>query len=166
MKSETLHISVGALVTLVGIVVFGYSYLSDGRVDVEDGYSLHARFSAVDGINEGSDVLMAGIPIGHVTKQWFDNSSHNVMITMQIDHRYEIPYDSSALIVSDGIFGNKYVKVAPGGEFDMLENGDEFEYVQDSVIFEDLLEKVIVASENKRAAEKAKMDIKPVMESN
>lgn len=158
MKTEQLHISVGSLVAMIGIVIFAYSYLSDGRETVDDGYTLHARYKAIDGISVGADVLLAGIPVGQVTKQWYDGSANSAMISMKINSQYEIPYDSAAMILSDGIFGAKYIKISPGGEYDMLGDGDEFEYVQDSVIFEELLEKVIVTSENKRAAKKAAME--------
>lgn len=155
MKTELLHTYVGALVACAGIIVIAYSYLSDGRETVDDGYVLTARFKAIDGISEGADVLLAGIKIGQVTKQWFESDSNSAMINMQIDTQYEIPYDSAAMILSDGIFGSKYVKVSPGGEYDMLANGDEFEFVQDSIIFEELLEKIVVSSESKRVAKKA-----------
>ena len=54
------------------------------------------------------------------------------------------------MIASDGILGGKYVKLNIGGSMDMLAPGRSFEYVQDSVIVEALLEKVILWAESRR----------------
>ena len=54
------------------------------------------------------------------------------------------------MVLSGGMLGDKYLKLEPGGELDMLQPGDEFNFVQDSVIFEELLQKVILSAEVKR----------------
>ena len=155
MTKETLHTWVGALVAGAVAVFLVSSYMSDGKAEIEDGYKLSARFGAIDGISPGAQVLLAGIPVGMVIGERFDTSDQSAILTMKIENGVDIPYDSVAMILSDGVFGSKFIKIAPGGEEEYLEHGDEFEYVQDSVIFEELLEKVIVASEARRAKRKA-----------
>ena len=152
LSSDTLNILVGAGVVLIISAYMVYGYLSDRPGQVDGGYHLTAKFRSIDGVGQGSDVMLAGIPIGKVTGSSFDPQSNTAILNMTIDEMIELPIDSVAMIVSEGIFGSKFVKVSPGGEFDLLEPGDEFEYVQDSVIFEELLQKVILAAEARRRA--------------
>ncbi len=128
--------------------------MANSRGGINDSYNLHARFKTIDGINIGSKILLSGVPIGYVEGQYFNSDSLNAVISMRIDMNYQIPIDSTAMIVSDSFLGGKYIKIDPGGEFDMLVDGDEFEYVQDSVAFEEILEKIIIAAEYRRVAKK------------
>jgi len=150
LSTDTFHILVGACVIGVIASYMIYGYMSDRPGEVEGGYELSAKFRSIDGITEGSDVMLAGVPVGKVTSEAFDTQTNNAILTMTIDEEYAFPIDSVAMIVSEGIFGSKFIKVSPGGDFEMLEPGDEFEYVQDSVIFEELLQKVILAAEAQR----------------
>lgn len=152
LKSDKYNILVGASIIGVILAYMIYGYLSDRPGTTEDGYPLTAKFRSIDGIVEGSKVLLAGLPVGEVTKTDFDPQTNNAILTIAVRHGIELPLDSVAMIVSEGVFGSKFVKIAPGGDLDMLEPGDQFEYVQDSVIFEELLEKVILAAEAKRRA--------------
>ncbi len=150
LSTDIFHILVGACV--IGVIgsYMIYGYLSDRPGQAADGYELTAKFRSIDGITDGSDVMLAGVPVGKVTGDAFDTQTNNAILTMTIDEGYEFPLDSVAMIVSEGIFGSKFVKISPGGDFEMLQPGDEFEYVQDSVIFEELLQKVILAAEAQR----------------
>lgn len=152
---ETLHILVGALVVVIGIafVWWSYGYRSEKGPDIS-GYELSARFRSVDGIGIGSKVTLAGITIGKVVASDFDPAHYSADLTFRIEKDIEIPEDSIAMIISDGVFGSKFVQIVPGGAMDMLQPGGEFEYVQDSILFEELLQKVINAAEARRKAAK------------
>ena len=54
------------------------------------------------------------------------------------------------MIISSGMLGGKYIKLEPGGELKNFEPGAYFEYVQDAVIFEELLEKIVLDAEGRR----------------
>ncbi len=152
-----LHITIGTIVTaitIIAIVFLNSGNLFHSRDGVDGGYRLYARFKTIDGIKVGSKILLSGVPVGHVNGQFIDSDSFNAVISMHIDSKYQIPIDSAVMIVSDGFLGNKYIKIDVGGDFDMLVDGDEFEYIQDSVAFEEILEKIIIAAEYRRAAKK------------
>ncbi len=74
-----------------------------------------AHFSYVEGLDIGSDVKLAGIPIGKVTNLEIDNNS--IAVTGFIDKDFDIPKDSIASIRSEGLFGKKSLLINPG--FDM-----------------------------------------------
>lgn len=72
LKSDKYNILVGASIIGVILAYMIYGYLSDRPGTTEDGYPLTAKFRSIDGIVEGSKVLLAGLPVGEVTKTDFD----------------------------------------------------------------------------------------------
>ena len=74
-----------------------------------------AHFNYVEGLDIGSDVKLAGIPIGKVTNLEIDNDL--IAVIGFIDYDFSIPKDSIASIRSEGLFGKKSLLINPG--FDM-----------------------------------------------
>ena len=149
MTLETRNILVGSFVVIVGALFLIYSSRG-GVADVAGGYQLDAIYQSVDGVSVGTDVLLTGIKVGEVTNLAYVPDGHRASLTMRIDDNIKLPIDSVAMIISSGMLGSKYIKLEPGGELDNLQDGDHFEYVQDAVIFEELLEKIVLDAEARR----------------
>ena len=158
MKPETVHILTGAAVLLMAPLLGFIFFSGDARTESARGYDLSASYIRVDGVKIGTKVLLAGIPVGKVTKLAFDADEFQAILTFTIRDDIRLPTDTAALIVSDGLLGGKYIKLDFGGAQEMLQPGDGFEYVQDAVIVEALLEKVVLWAEQRRvkAREKAR----------
>ena len=156
MTLEIRNILVGSFVVVVGALFLVFS--SRGGVEASaDGYELRAIYQSIDGVSVGTDVLLVGIKVGKVTGMKLVPDGHQAEIAMRIRSDIELPTDSIALIVSAGMLGGKYIKLEPGGETEVFAAGDYFEYVQGSVIFEELLEKIVLDAEGRRQrAKKAK----------
>ena len=71
-----------------------------------------AQFSYVEGLDIGSDVKLAGIPIGKVTNLEIENDLIAVIGFIYKD--FDIPKDSIASIRSEGLFGKKSLLINPG----------------------------------------------------
>jgi phospholipid/cholesterol/gamma-HCH transport system substrate-binding protein len=132
----------GAVVLIVAgfFLVFAYTR---GNVAAVAGYSITAKFSAIDGLDVGDDVRVSGIRVGSVTGQTLDPEYFRAVVAMSIDPSVRLPADTSALIASDGLLGGKYVALAPGGLDEMLEPGAEITLTQPAVNLETLLGKFI-----------------------
>jgi len=50
------------------------------------------------------------------------------------------------------MIGGRFIRLEPGGELDMLRDGDRLDYTQGSIMFEDLLAKIILTVEQNRLA--------------
>ncbi len=161
MNRETVHILVGAAVFLVAPLLLVIFFSGDARTGSAQGYELTARYNRVDGVTIGTDVLLAGAPVGKVTGQEFDAETLQAVLTMTLRDDIRVPTDTAALIVSDGLLGGKFINLDPGGAEEMLEPGDSFNYVQDAIIVEALLEKVVLWAEARRleARKKAKRNV-------
>lgn len=136
------------------VFVFGAAFLviafQSGGVRSEGGYPLTATFRQVDGITIGSAVHLAGIKVGEVSKLRFEPKTNRAVVEMQIREAIKLPEDTSAQVVTDGLLGAKFIKLVPGGQEETLPAGGSFLYVQDGVIVEQLLEKLIVNAEQQR----------------
>lgn len=112
-------------------------------------YSVYATFNRTDGLAIGDKVRMAGIDIGHVDKSVLDND-YRATLTLKIREGTLIPDDSSASIVSDGIMGNKYIEIEPGGSEEYIGDNGEFFYTQDAIVLEELVDRIISLGKAKR----------------
>ena len=126
---ETL---MGAVVLAVAgiFLVFAYSRADVGEVR---GYVLKANFDRVDGVKPGADVRISGIKIGSVLCQKLDPKTYLAEMRMSIDPSVKVPKDSAVKILMSGLLGDTYLSISPGGDDQMLKDGDEIQYTQGSV---------------------------------
>lgn len=107
------------------------------------GYEVNAKFFKVGGLNIGSDVRINGVKIGTVMSQKLSNEDYMVDVVLSISSDVKLPDDSVASITSDGLMGNKFVKIEPGNAKIFLSNGDEIKKTKDFETLEDLIGKFI-----------------------
>lgn len=143
---ETL---LGAIVLCVAIGFIYFAYNSSDRVFKSDSYHINAKFERADGITVGSEVRVGGIKIGAVTAESLEHETYLALIKMAVSNKIKLPQDSSAQIIGDGLLGNKYIAIIPGGEDDMLNNEDYIKYTQSTVNLESLIGKFIFSTVEK-----------------
>lgn len=133
---------IGALVIAVAASFVFIAYKS-GNVTSASGYNVSAKFNDIGGLNIGSDVRISGIKVGTVTSQMIDQSDglYQANIVLNIDNSIQIPTDTSAAIVSDGLLGNKYIALEPGGSEEFFKDGDRIKRTQSSISLEALIGK-------------------------
>ena len=122
------HLKVGIIFIFFLITV----YFIFKNINYKNPIPFVATFNYVEGINNDSEVQLAGIKIGDVDKVIY--SEDWITINGHIDRKYDIPKDSIIKIKSDGIFGRKALFIEPGfGEyFDKSRNKYVFNQSQDS----------------------------------
>lgn len=142
MGGNLVETLIGAVVLAVAAVflVFAYNRADVGTVS---GYELTAKFDKVDGIQVGSDVLMSGIKVGTVTSQQLDPESYLAVVRFTVRENISVPEDSAVKIASNGLLGDKYLALEPGGSDVKLKPGSEIQFTQGSVDILDLIGKAI-----------------------
>lgn len=138
MGRNLIETVMGAVVIAVAVLFVVVAY-SSASVRSVDGYSLDAAFTRVDGLNVGSDVRLGGIKVGSVTGLSLDTQTYQAVASLGIASEIEIPVDSTARILAEGLLGGSYVDIQVGGDFEALEPGQRFEYTADPVNLVDLL---------------------------
>ena len=133
MKNSVVETIIGAGVIAIAAVFFVFAYTTSGIGKGAGGYHLTAEFENVEGINIGSDIRLAGIKIGAVTRQELDPQSFQARIVMSISNDVKLPDDSTAKVTSEGLLGGKFVAIEPGGSEELLKDGDQISYTQGAI---------------------------------
>ena len=91
----------------------------------------------------GADVMINGIKIGTVIGLKLDNENYDAEIKLSIAPDVKLPEDSVATIATNGLMGNKFIKIEPGKSKEILKNGDEITNTKDFKTLEDMVGEVI-----------------------
>lgn len=140
MNRSLIETVMGAVVLVVAAFFVFFIY-EKRTVSAGDGYDLFAAFDNVAGISAGSDVRVGGIKVGTITSMELDESTYRALVNMRLKPQIQLPDDTSASIVSEGLLGGKYVQLLPGADERMLEQGDEIRFTQSSVNLEEMIGK-------------------------
>lgn len=105
---------------------------------VKENIELNAKFFDVSGVELNAPIYVSGVQVGFV-KEINMKDNFFVDLVFQIDNRYKVPADSYVRILTDGVFGAKYLAIEAGDMDEYLEDGDSFEFVEDSIDTQGLL---------------------------
>jgi phospholipid/cholesterol/gamma-HCH transport system substrate-binding protein len=146
MAENVAEVLTGAavLAAAVGFLIFagqGASLTTD-----TDSYELKASFRSVEGVTIGTDVRLAGVKIGTLTKLELNPKTFFADATVTVKKGIELPDDTTILVSSEGLLGGSFVEVLPGGSPINLEPGQEIENTQGSVSLIGLLMKFVGAA--------------------
>jgi len=150
MSRLTLEAKVG-IVFLACLAILGYTWFRVLPSDVKKGFELKARFRSVEGLQEGSQVQVAGIKVGAVKDISFEPDTGKAIVTMDIRKDYEgsITEGSRVLLKSRGLLGDKYLVIAPGKPNQRkYKSGEEIPLVHEAADTEQVLETIGIASQD------------------
>ena len=156
MERTTLDLWVGAFVVagIAALVMLAMKVGNLGTYNMSDTYQLHAYFSNIGGLKPKASIKSAGVLVGRVTGISLDTERYEANVVMSLDKRYQFPKDTFADILTSGLLGEQYIGLQPGGDSEMLKNGDQIKKTQSAVILEDLIGKFIFNKATEPAASK------------
>ena len=113
MKSKTewkvgLFIAISLVVAVTLVLNF-----AKGISPLTKTYSLNLTTKNVDGIVRNAVVMMAGVPIGNVSKIKLNTDKSEVTITILIEEEFKIREGSKFHIETAGFLGDKYIGIIP-----------------------------------------------------
>tara|TARA_B100000989_G_scaffold291863_1_gene266951 strand:- start:2861 stop:3307 length:447 start_codon:yes stop_codon:yes gene_type:complete len=146
MTRNRLNFFIGIIFIIFCISIIKYNK----NINI-DSFTIKAQFNRIDGLERGSSLRLSGVQIGEV--QSISISNNKPVVYFKIDKNLMIPVDSSISIQTDGLFGNKYAIIEPGGSVESMNNGDQIIFTEDSILVEDLLRKIINLGESKSKKE-------------
>ena len=154
MKSTSLERIVGLFV-LAAIGCMSFFALKLGSLDLRptETYLIEARFSNASGLIVGSQVSVAGVPIGTVTEMKLAKD-FSAIVGMRIRKPYFLPTDSIASIRGHGLLGDKYIALSPGADEEVLKPGARITDTESAVDLESLLSRFAFGAMQGDKAEK------------
>jgi phospholipid/cholesterol/gamma-HCH transport system substrate-binding protein len=142
MKKYAMETTVGIFLVF-GLLCIGYMTVKLGHVSLlgDNAYSLFARFTTVSGLRAGSPVDMLGIEVGRVGRLTIDQKDQKVVVEMRIQKDIKVYDDAIASIKTEGLIGDMFLSIDPGGAGKLLGPGGTIIETQPAVDIVDLIGK-------------------------
>jgi phospholipid/cholesterol/gamma-HCH transport system substrate-binding protein len=142
MKKYAMETTVGIFLVF-GLLCIGYMTVKLGHVSFlsDNSYSLFARFTSVTGLRVGSSVHMLGIEVGRVERLTMDQKDQKAVVEIRIHEGIKVYDDAIAAIKTEGLIGDQYLSIDPGGSGAPLTPGGTITETQSAVDIADLIGK-------------------------
>ena len=146
MKQSNIVLSVGAFV-LLGLAAIVWFAVQAGAGVAIGGptYDVNARFTNVGGLKPGSQVFIAGVPVGRVEKIDL-NSQYAAMVHLNVKADVHLPSDTIASIKTSGLIGDKFIALAPGADSRNLPPGGLITDTESAMDLESLIRRFAFGS--------------------
>jgi phospholipid/cholesterol/gamma-HCH transport system substrate-binding protein len=141
-SNSRAEIAVGLFLVL-GLAAFGWLAFRLGEVSWLTGgktYTLYAEFENVAGIRTGSEVQIAGVAVGSVAELRL-NDEGRAVAAFKLNKGVQVPKDSMASVKSQGIIGDKFIRIQPGGDEASYQPGETIVDTESSLDIESLISK-------------------------
>ena len=142
MTGNVIETVMGGVVLVVAALFLFFAY-STSQVRAVQGYQVTAQFERIDGIRDGGDVRIAGVKVGSIQSATLDPKTFLAEVRMSIDPAYKLPDDTVAEIVSNGLLGDQYMSLVPGGSDQTIPPGGRIKFTQAPVSLENLIGQMI-----------------------
>jgi len=148
MNKISLELVTGIFV-IIGIACFTWLAVSVAGATFTEhpGYTLTARFTSISGLREGAVIEGAGVRIGTVSAIDFDPDSFEAIVSLRLNDDIPVQEDAIAAVRTQGIIGEKYIKIIPGGFEELLGDGDEIFETESAISLEELVSRYIFQSD-------------------
>ena len=142
MKNINIETGVGIFI-IVGLLSLAYLSVNLGDVELfgSKQYPVTARFANVSGLKPGATVEIAGVEIGKVSK--IELNDYEAVVGMMINPEVKLQEDAIASIRTQGIIGDKYIKIKTGGAEEFIERNGEIIETESAIELEELVSKYI-----------------------
>lgn len=139
LKKET---AVGIFV-LVGLLAVTYMSIKLGKVQLFTNkyHVIRADFTDISGLKVNAPVQMFGVKIGFVDGISLDQNKGVASVEMMIEKEVKLTDDAIVSVKTNGLIGDKYLKISPGGLGDPVKSGDTLFDTNPAVDLEDLISK-------------------------
>ncbi len=147
MKKYSVEVSVGIFV-VIGMILVTYMTIQLGHVKIFESnhYTLVAHYENASGLVDGANIEMAGVVVGYVDKIIFDPEEKEAILTFKIINSLKLTDDVIASIKTQGIIGDKFIKLTPGGSEELLNPGDRVTETESPLDIEELVSKYVFGS--------------------
>ena len=144
MKKINLELVVDFFL-IAGFCAFAYITLQFGEFSLftrQQHYTVYADFDSVSGLKKGAVVSMSGVNIGKVSKIIL-SSDEMAQVSLFLPKNIKLTDDAIASIKTQGIIGDKYIRISQGGSDEYLKEGDMLTETESAIDLEELVSKYI-----------------------
>lgn len=139
MQSGQRDLIVGVFV-MIGLSAIAYLSLQVGGMTYSGpgGFTVKATFDEIGGLTPRAPVVISGVKVGQVTSIKLDDDLRaEVMLDVRPD--LELSIDTAASIRTSGLLGNQFIALEPGGELDLIKDGESVDFTESALNLEKLI---------------------------
>jgi phospholipid/cholesterol/gamma-HCH transport system substrate-binding protein len=142
MKQSSMELSAGAFVLLGLAAIAWFAIQAGARLPIAGStYMMNARFLNAGGLKPGSQVFLAGVPVGRVDKISLD-PQFAAIVQMEIDKDVQLSSDTIASVKTSGLLGDKFIALSPGSASQNLAPGGTITDTESAVDLEGLISRL------------------------
>lgn len=152
MGKKLIEIGVGLFMVAGALAMLALAFHVSGlkRFSPRDYYFITAEFDNIGSLKPRSPVRIAGVKIGQVEKITLDAADFRAKVIMSIDrHDNNLPIDTSAKILTEGLLGSNYISLIPGFEEETLADGSAIHTTHPAIILENLIGQLVFNAKDK-----------------
>ncbi len=145
-SNRQIEFVVGLFIIAAVCALFFLAFRVSGIGDMSGGnyYAVTASFDNIGDLKPSAPVTMAGVKVGEVSVIKLDADTLQAQVTLHILNKYaQIPLDSSASILTQGLLGSNYIGMTPGFDSNSLHNGSVINTTHSAVILENIIGQLI-----------------------
>lgn len=145
-RHYTIEVIVGVFLIAAFAALMVLAFWVSGLTSMGSGdyYRVYADFDNIGGLKVRAPVSIGGVRIGKVGRVILDPKSFRARVTLLVDkHVHDIPDDSSASILTQGLLGANYISISPGFDDQPLKGGDTIQNTNSALILESILGQLI-----------------------
>ena len=145
-SSHQIELAAGVFLLLgIAALIFLALQATNGGSFNGGTYRVIADFSNIGSLKPQATVSLGGVRIGTVESIELDPVSFDARVVLAINSDYDqLPYDSSAAILTSGILGDQYIGLEPGGSPEVLQDGDRLLITSSAVVLEQLISRYLL----------------------
>lgn len=142
MRNYWLEVGVGVFIIAALLALLALAFKVSGLTSVGNGqyYELKADFDNVGDLKVRAPVTVSGVKVGRVSNIHLNEQTFRATVTLQIQKGFDqLPIDTSASILTQGLLGSNYISLSPGFENTVLKNDQRIETTHSAMILENLV---------------------------
>ena len=118
--------TIAGIFVLIGLICTLYMSLTIGNISIftDNSYSIYAHFQSVSGLKAGNRVELRGIQIGSVSGYFVDQEKQLAVVELKIHEGIKLYDDAVASIQTDGLLGDRYVRIKTEASGKLLKSGE------------------------------------------
>lgn len=137
------------VISFLALLVLAFWVSGLTTMGTNDYYTVYADFDNIGGLKIRAPVSMSGVKIGRVVQIGLDPKTFRAHVAIDIENRvHDIPVDSSASILTQGLLGSNYISIGPGFEVKGLSAGDTIETTHSALVLENVIGQLIYKVKN------------------
>ena len=152
---KIVELWVGLFMVMTFVALMFLALHASGRDSLwrtDSGVKIYADFDNISGLRARAPVRMAGVRVGSVVGLHLNLKTYRARVTLFIDTAHlDLPSDTTASVMTEGLLGSKYVNLVPGFSPDLITEGGLITRTQSAMVLEDLISHFLFSSVEKEA---------------